>query len=313
MKSLKSTLPVRLALGAAVAAIAASGSLLAAEGTLIAERSLASRPGASLTVDTDHGGLEVRGENRDTIELRVTVDGVDPEEAKKHLDLTVEEGASGVVIRARFKKNDSWVSSLFGGGSAQVHYEVRVPRATNLAVNNGSGGIRIDAVDGTVALDNGSGGVEVTDINGSLSIDNGSGGVEVSRLRGSLVVDNGSGGIEASEIRGDVRIDNGSGGVRLDGIEGNLAVDPGSGGVQARMVGGNAGIVATTSSGGVRIAVPAGWGADLDLSSSSGRIVLDGWKEASVGSAKSFRGQVGGGGPLIKMQSGSGNVELTAG
>ena len=310
---MRSTIATRLAVGATVAAIAASGSLLAAEGTLIAERTLKSRPGASLTVDTDQGGLEVKGEDRDTIELRVTVSGIDPEEAKKHLDLTVEEGASGVVIRARFKKDDSWISSLFGGGSGQVHYEIHAPRATNLAINNGSGGVRIDAFDGTVTLDNGSGGVDVTDINGSLSIDNGSGGVEVSRLHGPLVVDNGSGGIDASEVRGDIRIDNGSGGVRLDGIDGKLAVDTGSGGVQARMVGANAGIVATTSSGGVRIIVPAGWGADLDLSSSSGRIVLDGWKEASVGSAKSFRGQVGGGGPTIKMQSSSGNVELSAG
>ena len=73
----------------------------------------------------------------------------------------------------------------------------------------------------------------------------------------------------------------------------------------------NAGIVAKTSSGGVQIVVPAGWGADLDLNSSSGRIVLDGWKEASVGSAKSFRGQVGGGGPVIRMRSGSGNLELS--
>jgi putative adhesin len=309
---MRSAIAVRLALGAAVAAIAASGSLLSAEGTIIAERSLPSRPGASLTVDTDHGGLEVQGENRDTIELEVTAEGIDPEEAKKLLDLTFEEGASGVVIRARFKKSDSWLSSLFGGGNARVHYDVRVPRATNLAVNNGSGGVRIDDLDGTVVIDNGSGGVEVTDINGSLSVDNGSGGVEVSRLRGALVVGNGSGGIDASEVTGDIKIDNGSGGVRLDGVDGKLVVETGSGGVEARMAGANAGIVATTSSGGVRISVPAGWGADVELSSSSGRIVLDGWKEASVGSAKSFRGQVGGGGPLIKMQSGSGNVELTA-
>jgi hypothetical protein len=309
---MRTAILVRIAIGAVVGAVAASGSPLAADGTIIAERSLKARPGVLLTVDTDHGGLELQGEDRNTIELRVTAEGMDPEEAKKLLDLTVEDGPSGVLIRARFKKTDSWLSSLFGGGDARVHYEVRVPRATNLAVNNGSGGVNIDDIDGSVALDNGSGGVEATDINGSLSVDNGSGGVEVSRLRGSLVVDNGSGGVEASDVQGDVKVDNGSGGVRLDGVDGRLTVDTGSGGVEARMAGANAGIVATTSSGGVRIKVPAGWGADLDLSSGSGRVVLDGWKEASVGSARSFRGQVGGGGPLIKMQSGSGNVELTA-
>lgn len=284
----------------------------AAEGAVIVDRSFSSQDGATLALDTDRGGLTVRGEARDTIAFKATVDGIDPEEAKKLLELTVSETPAGLTIRARYAKNDSgWLSGLLGG-RGNIHYDVRVPVRTHLSVDNGSGGVEIEGIEGNVALDNGSGGIMIRSVTGAVTIDNGSGGVEVARVRGDLTIDNGSGGIDAAEVVGAVKIDNGSGGIDLRDVDGALDIETSSGGIRARMSGKNAGINARSGSGGVEVVVPAGWSADLDLSTGSGHVLLQGWKEASVGSAKSFRGQVGGGGPLIRLASGSGEIELVA-
>ncbi|MGD8375416.1 MAG: DUF4097 family beta strand repeat-containing protein [Acidobacteriota bacterium] len=306
----------------------ATGFLPAAE-ELVLERSFPVGSGARLDFDSDRGGVSIQGEARDDILVRVLARDMDPEEARSALDLQFQETGQGIAVRARIERRGGWLSSLFGGGDGGIFFEVRVPRNTRLnvdngsggvsvaeidapvTVDNGSGGIHLDHIRGAVTVDNGSGGIKIAEIEGALSVDNGSGGVRVEAIRGDVKVDNGSGGVSVAEVVGDTTVDNGSGGVSLDGLDGALRVETSSGGIRARLVGINAGVTAETGSGGVRIEVPASWGADLDLSSREGDVIVRGWSEVRV-DGQSFVGAIGGGGPRISLHSGSGDIELIA-
>jgi len=303
----------RLAVLSAVFVCAGAVTLAGTDGEIVLERTFDSRAGATLEFDSDSGGISILGEDRDTIQITVRAKGIDPEEAREVLDVRFEESPDGITVRARFKaKRGGWFSGMFDDSDGNVHYEVLVPRATHLSIDNGSGGLEAREIDGDVSIDNGSGGVRLDEIVGDVSIDNGSGGIRVDRVEGDVSIDNGSGGVKVSEIVGDISIDNGSGGIRLDDVDGALEVETSSGGVSATMVGRNQGIHAETSSGGVQIRVPAGWGADVDMRSGSGEVIIDGWAEIDLVDAERFRGAVGGGGPTIHMESSSGDVELIA-
>ena len=303
---------------------------LAGGGEVILERSFQVGPGATLAFDSDRGGVAILGEERDDIFIQVMARDMDPDKAMDALELEFHETLGGLEVRARFRGESGWLSSLFGGGGGGVFFDVRVPRSTELEIDNGSGGFRAQEIDADVSVDNGSGGIQLQSIRGSVSIDNGSGGIRVSRIEGSLQIDNGSGGVRVDDIRGDVNIDNGSGGVsvakvvgdvsvdngsggiQLDDVEGALEADTSSGGINARMTGHNLGVQAETGSGGVRIEVPASWGADVEMSSRKGDVIVEGWSNLAVTDAHNFRGTLGGGGPRISLSSESGDVELIA-
>ena len=297
-----------MAWGLALAVLACTATVAGEKGELIAEHTFAA--GAVLAFDSDRGKVTIRGENRADILIRVEAIDIDVDDAREALQLEFDERADGLYVRARFK-NSGWLSSLFGN-SGNVYYDVRVPRRIKLNIDNGSGGFVAEEIDGRVSVDNGSGGIRLRNIAGDVTVDNGSGGIRIEGVEGALSIDNGSGGVRVLDVRGDVQIDNGSGGVHLEGIDGALRVETSSGGVSARMSGANAGIDAETGSGGVRITVPARWGAVLDMRAGSGSVVLKGWPDLDVDDARRFRGEVGGGGPLIRMVSSSGDVALIA-
>jgi lia operon protein LiaG len=240
--------------------------------------------------------------------------------------------------------NDHEGRRRFGGGhrvrisangrglEAHADLRVAVPAGKRVAVNlavgrvfvsNVSGDLRVDVaaanvtadhVKGSLYVDTGSGDVKLSDAEGDVSLDTGSGNVIVTGARGrQLKLDTGSGDVTAERVEVDVlKVDTGSGNVTTSGIKSpDTRIDTGSGNVRLDLLSGIESLYVDTGSGEVTIAVPAQFGAHVDIETGSGGIELRGISiRATRLQSDHLVGDIGDGKGRVKISTGSGGVML---
>jgi Putative adhesin len=197
-----------------------------------------------------------------------------------------------------------------------VDYEITAPPDTSLRMNDGSGNQEVEGLRGTIDLETGSGDVRLRDIVSSrVSLHDGSGEIVAQEISGPLTAEAGSGNVRLEEKgEGDVRIRTGSGDIDVRGVRGALRVESGSG--DAEISGTNTGTwEVRTGSGNVDLTLPAEAAFDLDATTNSGNIVTERAISMTVQgdlrkSQHTVRGKVAGGGPLLKVHSGSGDIRI---
>jgi Putative adhesin len=161
-------------------------------------------------------------------------------------------------------------------------------------------------------LDAASGSGDVTDegVGQNAKLNTGSGHIHATGLHGSFTVETGSGSIYADQTGdGDVKAETGSGSIELRNLHGGLRAETGSGSIKA------AGTPVApwklqTGSGSVEI-----WTGDakftLEAESGSGSIHSD--PEITTHGANNrhhVNGNVNGGGPTVRIQTGSGGIRV---
>ena len=173
-----------------------------------------------------------------------------------------------------------------------IEYEIQAPAASYLDANSGSGNITSEGVGENVKLNTGSGNIHASGISGDLYLNTGSGNIEAEQ-----------------EKAGDVKAQTGSGSIDLRNIRGALHATTGSGNIKA------AGTPTRdwhleTGSGSVEL-WPGNAPMTLDASTGSGSVHAD--HEMSVqGSFDRHHvvGKINGGGPTVRVQTGSGGVTV---
>ena len=147
---------------------------------------------------------------------------------------------------------------------------VSAPAGSRLAARAGSGDVRVAGRAGWAAVRTGSGQVQVAAVDGDADVTTGSGDVEIGPITGRARVRTGSGAVRVAHTEGPTEIKAGTGDVAVGEVEGDLGVRTGSG--EVTVADARAGrLELTTGSGGLTIGVHPGVGAELDLSSGSGR------------------------------------------
>ncbi len=140
---------------------------------------------------------------------------------------------------------------------------------------------------------------------------------------GSITADQIENDVEADASSGDIRLGFGgsqgrvdaetsSGSIVVEGIDGAVEIDATSGNVRmsfARLTGDSS---IETSSGELTVALPEDSDFDLDISTSSGNIAVDFpvTMRGDMGS-DDVEGSVGNGGPVLELDSSSGNIRVT--
>lgn len=213
-----------------------------------------------------------------------------------------------------------------GWNGLSISYEITVPADARVQARSGSGDLEVGDVVGPVEVSTGSGDITLGRIKDNVTARTGSGDIELEGAA-SARTSTGSGDVIAQAVRGDfdarsgsgdiivnqagkgsVEVSTGSGNIELSGATGPLHVRASSGDI--RLEGApTADWDVSASSGSVRLRVPDTAGVDLDLRSGSGRI------ESSVPittrgspSRRELRGQVRGGGPLVRVNTSSGGI-----
>lgn len=143
-----------------------------------------------------------------------------------------------------------------------IDYTVSVPDGTTVAVDQGSGAVRLSGRFGTVTAKTGSGSVAVSGAGDSVRLETGSGGIS-------------SNGLEASQLYAHT----GSGGIDLDLARAadSVRAETGSGGVTVRVPQGSYAVTVRTGSGSQRVGVATDPGSPhrIDASTGSGSVSVE--------------------------------------
>ena len=266
---------------------------------------------------------------------------VDLEIQTRSGDVTVRSGPAGSVsIHGKIFVGDHW---LFGNRHADVSdieqhpplrqegnsiridyvnardisvdYEITVPEETTIRSHSGSGDQIIEGTRGNVDLQTGSGDVKLSRLAGEIRLQTGSGDVRALGISGPVRGGAGSGNIEVEEAgSGDVDLHTGSGNVSVRGMQGALHAEAGSGDISAEGTQTGAWDI-RTGSGNVHVRLPANAAFDANISTSSGTLDVGAPITMTVQgrvqeTRKQIMGKVRGGGPLLTVRTGSGDIHI---
>ncbi len=216
------------------------------------------------------------------------------------------------------------------GRNISINYLIVVPAATHLISNTGSGDMKIEGIQGPLEGHSGSGNVTISSVGSDVEVETGSGDIRLENLKGNARAHAGSGGIIATGIAGAfdggsgsgdirleqtaagaVRVATGSGNLELQRVQGALSAKTGSGEIQVDGVPSGEWRL-RAGSGNILLRVPHEAAFDLDASTNSGTISLNDHPVTVQGTIgrHEVRGKVHGGGNLLEVRTGSGDVEI---
>ena len=209
-------------------------------------------------------------------------------------NVRTEATQDGDVVRVRARAHTAGQVMIGGGVWSEV--TIRVPReSTTLDIRIDDGRIDIDDVTGTIDAETGDGRVQVADVTGTV------------RLRTH------DGSITATRVRGDVDVLSEDGRLRLDGSFARLRAVTADGSV--RIQADDASAIEDdwsirTSDGSVELTVPRSLDAELEATTSDGRVTNDLSTFQGTEDRRRIKGTVGAGGPKILVTTMDGRIEL---
>jgi DUF4097 and DUF4098 domain-containing protein YvlB len=173
-----------------------------------------------------------------------------------------------------------------------IDYDIQAPADAFLEASSGSGDISDEGIGENAKLSTGSGSIHATGLRGSFKVDTGSGDIYAEQTgEGDVKAQTGSGRIELKEIHGGLHAGTGSGDIKIGGSPaGDWRLETGSGSIEFWP--GNTGFV-------------------LDASTGSGSVHTD--HEMTVQGSfdrHHITGKINGGGPTVRIQTGSGDVRI---
>ena len=176
--------------------------------------------------------------------------------------------------------------------NVSIDYEITAPRGTDLSANSGSGDIRIHDEGGPVRAKTGSGSIEATGLSAHVSLETGSGDIRGEMLSAMEVkAQTGSGSIDLKNVQSSLWAETGSGDLKITGKPiAPWKLETGSGSVTLGTNGAHFALDATTGSGTVHSDPPINAHGSFEK--------------------HHVTGDVNGGGPLVKIVTGSGDVTI---
>lgn len=317
----------------AVAVLAGAGALSAtaytAEGSF--ERSLRVTGPVELDIETRAGSITVRAGEAGRVRVRGIIrartgSGVtrrEAEEKVRRLEAEPPIEQEGNVIRIGNAEERDLRQNV------SISYELLVPEETRVRARTGSGSQSIEGIRGPVEVETGSGSIKISEVGGEVRAQTGSGRIELDSVNGAVTARTGSGSIRATGIAGgfvastgsgnvelvqtasgEVRVKTGSGSVEVRGVSGPLRVVTGSGriGAQGEPIGDWR---LRTGVGSVRVTLPSEAAFDLRAHTGSGQVYSE-YPLTLRGSLgrRTVEGKVRGGGFLVELETGSGNIHI---
>lgn len=210
-----------------------------------------------------------------------------------------------------------------------IDYDLTVPAQTKLSSHTGSGDTAISGLQLPLTAKTGSGNITVENIAADSRINSGSGELKINGVKGSLHAETGSGNIHAEGVAGeitattgsgdvdmhqvsagDIKVETGSGNVKLRGVKGGLRAETGSGDIQAEGEATHDWRLGA-GSGNITLRLPAQASFNLDARTSSGTLKISHQVTMQGSMSKNhIQGKVGGGGVLLDLHTGSGDIAI---
>ena len=192
-----------------------------------------------------------------------------------------------------------------------IDYEISVPANSTLVAHDGAGDIHVESLKGFVRVKTGTGNIVVNGLGAQSVLITGAGNVDVTGGQGLLLVKSGSGNLTIHDSALDgALVATASGDITATNLKGGIRVSTGKGNISM------AGLPSAdwemrTGEGAIAFHADAGAKFSLDAETGSGTIdstfpsPLSGHITDGV-----LRGPVNGGGAVVKLYTGTGNITL---
>ena len=317
------------------------------DGDQVFAQAFAAEPGGRLVVDLSSEDVVLEPTDGAAVRVAVFARGRNSTEVFERKNFSASQNGETVYVKTEPDKRNGW---RWNDDGARFTVVVQIPQPFDVALDLSSGDVTTTALRGgrfvldsssgdleadelafdEVVFDASSGDFEVGEVKGSLSIDVSSGDATIERVRGErlvynsssgdldvgwadvelLVFDASSGHLGAVRVAGEVIANTSSGDVELGTVGGRLVASASSGSVEATLLK-VAPVSVDTGSGSVTLRLAPGLGAELAAAGGSVRI------DAEVGFAGRIedgkaRGRIGGGGPNMVVNTGSGSIRILA-
>lgn len=265
----------------------------------------AMRAGATLHVRNFNGPIEVRPSSGTAVELRAVKRRTRSDDALDDVGFDIRTAENGdVSICSTWRdrnpcageRRERWDDGDGRSTDLSVAMTLLVPRGAAVQVTTGNGAIAVEQLGGAIDATTGNGRVQVKGTEGVVRVRTGNGNVAVRDARGSVHVATGNGDVEVSTSTGPV-----------DARSGNGDID-----VRMAGAGERAPMSFATGSGSVRLALPASFNGELDASTGNGRVrnAFGPPADDDTRSHHRVHATLGSGGPLVRVSTGNGGVEI---
>ncbi|MBQ37049.1 MAG: hypothetical protein CME04_11710 [Gemmatimonadaceae bacterium] len=258
------------------------------------------KPGGTLSLDSDRGGITVDAEKRKGVRIIVekTVDAYTEEEARLVFDrYSVDIARDGNDVEVITESEGRRTRSL------QTSIRVVVPHNYNVDVETGGGGIDIGDLVGDVMARTSGGGISVGHIrDGSVDVHTSGGGIHIGSIEnGDGEAKTSGGGISVGDVSGDLSVRTSGGGINIGKVAGDLEARTSGGGIQ---IGSGGTVEAQTGGGGIRVS--GSTGAVVVHTSGGGITISDAGGPVTAETSGGGISVDGADGPVVAITSGGG-------
>ena len=290
-------LPVQVvAVAVAAASVACSVDVRGSQVSLREEKRFtvsASEP-VELKLRTFDGTLAVRSWERN--EVLVEIERRAPDESAAEA-LVVNESQEGnrITLEAPSPRGGRVVSF---GLSRSVNFSVTLPRQVLLEASTGDGLIDVADLQGTIDVNSGDGRIVASHLEGNVKMHTGDGPIRIDRVAGQVDADSGDGSVEIAGRLDELTVRTGDGSVRVEVSDGSTMKN------DWRI---------TTGDGRISLRLPSDFNASVDASTGDGTVRVDGIDQprgADRSERRRLVGQLGSGGPTLRLRSGDGSIDV---
>ena len=265
-------------------------------------KSLSVEPGGNLTMNVDRGDIHVTGSDQNTVEVQVdrkVTRAGDSEAARilKEERLVLKQSGNEISIAAHeppsFHNHSFW--GWLSGPNLNVRYEITVPRKFDVRLETSGGNIKVASLQGNADVKTEGGGLDFNDIGGSVNGQTEGGGIRAVSCKNELLIQTQGGGITIERFTGSrVRATTEGGSISAE-----FAAAP------------KADCELRTEGGSVTARLPHGAAVTLDAHTEGGSVRTDLPVQVEGQFHNStLKGTINGGGPLLKLETEGGNIEV---
>ncbi len=188
---------------------------------------------------------------------------------------------------------------------------LNIPEGLSVAIENTAGNVEAAAIAGNLDVKTKAGNVQIQSVGRNIKLATLFGNVTVGNVAGDAEINTKAGEINIKKVKGNAHIESISGDVTLSECEGPVHIELKSGNLDLNLakISGNSDL--DLKSGNIQLGLPSTARFAIDAQSLSGNINSDFELMVERKFARATaRGNVNGGGPLVKIRNISGNVEL---
>jgi hypothetical protein len=284
----------------------------------VVEKSFAVQPGGLLKVGTQGGDIRVQTWSEPTVKVVATEkiragSEADADLMLQKLELTIAQQAEGVTATAAYDKG----SSNFHFGSwppVQVDFTVTVPVNYHVELKTSGGDVTVGDLQGRVLAKTSGGDITLGRIAGDIHAGTSGGNVRLAEGGAAVKLGTSGGDIRVGRVVGPADLATSGGDIDVTSAENTLVAATSGGDVSAGLTGPLKGDGRLSTSGGrVRVIVDKAAGFTLDAATSGGGVEAAGLTITieKGGSGRSrLAGKVNGGGPVLKLRSSGGDIDI---